>query len=149
MWNDLPSMVNGMICGIGFTWFYHIRTMRSLKLREGHFPLGAILNIVRWGMIMVESTVRSTKWAADLHVVPSHDWLRTDFPEWIVIIPNLLGSLTPYDHQPTGFFSCSHCSGGAREQHRVVSHPQNSPAGVDHLGRGVLQKWRKFTRIWT
>lgn len=85
MWHDPPSMVNGMICGIGLTWFYHVRewTMRSLKLREGHFPLGAILNIVRWGMVMVESTLRSTKWATDSHVVPSHGWLRTDFPEWI------------------------------------------------------------------
>jgi hypothetical protein len=37
-------------------------------------------------------------------------WLRTGFPQWM-IIPNILDSIIPYHHKPTGV-SWRHCSIG-------------------------------------
>jgi hypothetical protein len=37
-------------------------------------------------------------------------WLRTYFPQWVMIIPNVLGSIIPYNRQPTGVYE--QCSNG-------------------------------------
>ena len=55
-----------------------------------------------WLILLGWVTRLVCKWSVQKPVSsPYTGWLRTDFPQWIVIIPSLLGSITPYNHQPT------------------------------------------------
>ena len=65
---------------------------------------------------------------------------------WILIIPNILGSIIPYNHQPTRVFE--HCSHGFSPS---VSHPVLrriiATSAMRWLGTRPIPCWRRCSEI--